>query len=149
MAKAGERDPYEGLTDAVRDMLAYERDHPIDHGPMHEAVARGDIDAAVEQAMLLGLAWGRLSGLYGIDAVKWRAFSKSMANMRARRGPSGARHADWQAHAEKFWEENRDRTAGHVAKLVRTQLLAEQQKTGELERIPTAKTIQNKIRKPG
>ncbi len=115
---------------------------------IRDAMAQGKIGVAMEQAVLFGFEAGRVFEKFGIDSAAGRKFLKRMAGARARRNPPGARHANWQARANVIWRENRDRKRGQVAKLVRAELLAEQQKTGEPERIPTTKTIQNIILKP-
>ena len=133
----------------MEDMLACERANPIDHGPIWEAVERGDIEDAICLAMNYGLRFGVLTGLFGEDAVKGRALLLNMEIAReAKKATGQARHADWQAGANMYWENDPDLTQKRVAELVHDQIQGDKDKTGYPKFVPTAKAIENIIKKP-
>jgi len=140
---------------ALRELRAYEIAHPMDPRPMREADARAleglpeskqlQIGAAVEQALLYGLEMGRRAGMFGLDAKSGRDLLRRMSSARDAKAVAAlARHKDWQARADTYWQEKRDRKYKQVAKLIIKALLHDDKS----EHVRAEKTIMNNIRKP-
>ena len=85
----------------------YNSAHPMDPRPIREAEARGDISAAVEQALLYGLELGRRAGMFGLDAVEGRKYlqrqiDNSKLSAASRKMETEIRHAEWRADMEEL-----------------------------------------------
>jgi hypothetical protein len=141
--------------EALRELHAYQIDHPMDPRPMREADALArkglpepkqlQIGSAVEEAMKYGLEIGQRAGLFGIDAKFGRDRLRGLADGRKLwTVAAAARHVDWQTLADTYWRENPDLTAEVVARRILKVL--EDNDSGGF--VPTKKTIQNNIRKP-